>query len=98
MDTHAEKRMLPPIMIIVSKGYMLRFQPQKRVQFNLFNKGRWWSNRTLEDTIIPFLPQHPNRSTPYNFQERMRKSKQARHVSKMNKVLSDVARHHRRNA
>jgi len=71
VDTHTKKRLIPPVMTTVSKYCLFQFQPQKRCQFNLFNEnGR---NRCLvvEHTVIPFLPNNPNRGKPNDFKKHM---------------------------
>jgi len=69
LNTHTKEWMLPPIVIAITKSCLFRFQRQERIQFNLFNYNRRIRDRILEYTVIPFLPNSPNRSKPNNSQE-----------------------------
>jgi len=91
VDAHTEERLILPIMIAKGKRSLFRFQPQKRCHFDLFNE--YWGNGCLivEHTVIPFLPNYPNRSKPDNFKKHMCGSRQSRHVSELDKVLMKVA-------
>ena len=56
--------MFPPINITITKGGMLRFQPQERIELDFFNKSTGSGSCIFEYTVIPFLPNYPNCSKP----------------------------------
>jgi len=52
-------------------------------------------NRILENTVVPFLPNHPNSCKPNNCEEQMRRSIHATHLSELSKVMSKLTRMHK---
>jgi len=90
VDAHTEERLIPPVMIAINKCCLFRFQPQKRCQFNFFNENGGNGCLIVEHTIIPFLPNNPNRGKPNDFKKHMCGSRQTRHINELDKMLMKV--------
>lgn len=54
-DTHTKNGVFPPIVVIISKSHMFRFQPKERMKLHFFKENEVSRNR-IEATVCKTSP------------------------------------------
>jgi len=96
-NTHTTKWMSPPIMKTKCNRYKIRRQPYKGVHLHFFENTIRIDYRIFEDTVISILPYCPSTRKSNNFKVRMNRSRHARYMNKLMKMILDCSWKNERN-